>query len=158
MWGGKKSTTTADGKPIVTVLVKKNANQEKMANMQWAKDLEADCDCKIEWQEVTREAWAQQKNATLASGDIADVNLNGYGAVEAYQYPDMFEDLSKDLDKLPSVKAFFKQKPDAKKMSTDSKGQIYAIADGRGKAYYRHPGAVRPGRLPGPDCVGRLLQ
>ena len=133
--GNKKSTTTADGKPIVTVLVKKNANQEKMANMQWAKDLEADCDCKIEWQEVTREAWAQQKNATLASGDIADVNLNGYGAVEAYQYPGMFEDLSKDLDKLPNVKAFFKQKPDAKKMSTDSKGRIYAIADGRGKAY-----------------------
>ena len=133
--GNKKSTTTADGKPIVTVLVKKNANQEKMANMQWAKDLEADCDCKIEWQEVTREAWSQQKNATLASGDIADVNLNGYGAVEAYQYPGMFEDLSKDLDKLPNVKAFFKQKPDAKKMSTDSKGRIYAIADGRGKAY-----------------------
>ena len=133
--GSKKSTTTADGKPIVTVLVKKNANQDKIANMQWAKDLEADCDCKIEWQEVTREAWAQQKNATLASGDIADVNLNGYGAVEAYQYPGMFEDLSKDLDKLPNVKAFFKQKPDAKKMSTDSKGRIYAIADGRGKAY-----------------------
>ena len=133
--GNKKSTTTADGKPIVTVLVKKNANQDKIANMQWAKDLEADCDCKIEWQEVTREAWAQQKNATLASGDIADVNLNGYGAVEAYQYPGMFEDLSKDLDKLPNVKAFFKQKPDAKKMSTDSKGRIYAIADGRGKAY-----------------------
>ena len=106
-----------------------------LANMQWAKDLEADCDCKIEWQEVTREAWAQQKNATLASGDIADVNLNGYGAVEAYQYPGMFEDLSKDFDKLPNVKAFFKQKPDAKKMSTDSKGRIYAIADGRGKAY-----------------------
>ena len=133
--GSKKSTTTADGKPIVTVLVKKNANQEKMANMQWAKDLEADCDCKIEWQEVTREAWAQQKNATLASGDIADVNLNGYGAVEAYQYPGMFEDLSKDLDKLPNVKAFFKQKPDAKKLITDPDGHIYALPSSRGKSY-----------------------
>ena len=133
--GNKKSTTTADGKPIVTVLVKKNANQEKMANMQWAKDLEADCDCKIEWQEVTREAWAQQKNATLASGDIADVNLNGYGAVEAYQYPGMFEDLSKDLDKLPNVKAFFKQKPDAKKLITDPDGHIYALPSSRGKSY-----------------------
>ena len=133
--GSKKSTTTADGKPIVTVLVKKNANQEKMANMQWAKDLEADCDCKIEWQEVTREAWGQQKNATLASGDIADVNLNGYGAVDAYQYPGMLEDLSKDLDKLPNVKAFFKQKPEAEKFSADTKGKIYSIATGRGKSY-----------------------
>ena len=133
--GSKKPTTTADGKPIVTVLVKKNANQEKMANMQWAKDLEADCDCKIEWQEVTREAWGQQKNATLASGDIADVNLNGYGAVDAYQYPGMLEDLSKDLDKLPNVKAFFKQKPEAEKFSADTKGRIYSIATGRGKAY-----------------------
>ena len=133
--GSKKPTTTADGKPIVTVLVKKNANQEKMANMQWAKDLEADCDCKIEWQEVTREAWGQQKNATLASGDIADVNLNGYGAVDAYQYPGMLEDLSKDLDKLPNVKAFFKQKPEAEKFSADTKGKIYSIATGRGKSY-----------------------
>ena len=103
--GNKKSTTTADGKPIISVLIVKRPSTDKIANMQWAKDLEADCDCKIEWQEVTREAWAQQKNATLASGDIADVNLNGYGAVEAYQYPGMFEDLSKDLDKLPNVKA-----------------------------------------------------
>ena len=133
--GSKKSTTTADGKPIVTVLVKKNANQDKIANMQWAKDLEADCDCKIEWQEVTREAWSQQKNATLASGDIADVNLNGYGAVDAYQYPGMLEDLSKDLDKLPNVKAFFKQKPEAEKFSADTKGKIYSIATGRGKSY-----------------------
>ena len=133
--GSKKSTTTADGKPIVTVLVKKNANQDKIANMQWAKDLEADCDCKIEWQEVTREAWGQQKNATLASGDIADVNLNGYGAVDAYQYPGMLEDLSKDLDKLPNVKAFFKQKPEAEKFSADTKGKIYSIATGRGKSY-----------------------
>ncbi len=133
--GSKKPTTTADGKPIVTVLVKKNANQEKMADMQWAKDLEADCDCKIEWQEVTREAWGQQKNATLASGDIADVNLNGYGAVDAYQYPGMLEDLSKDLDKLPNVKAFFKQKPEAEKFSADTKGKIYSIATGRGKSY-----------------------
>ena len=133
--GNKKPTTTADGKPIVTVLVKKNANQEKMADMQWAKDLEADCDCKIEWQEVTREAWGQQKNATLASGDIADVNLNGYGAVDAYQYPGMLEDLSKDLDKLPNVKAFFKQKPEAEKFSADTKGKIYSIATGRGKSY-----------------------
>ena len=133
--GNKKSTTTADGKPIVTVLVKKNANQDKIANMQWAKDLEADCDCKIEWQEVTREAWSQQKNATLASGDIADVNLNGFNSLDAYQYSGMFEDLGKSLDKLPNIKAFFKEKPEAKKFSTDSKGRVYAIATARGKSY-----------------------
>ena len=133
--GDKEPTTTADGKPIVSVLIVKRPSTDKIANMQWAKDLEADCDCKIEWQEVSEDAWAQQKNATLAAGKLADISLHAFGVPDAAQYPSMFEDLSKDLDKLPNVKAFFKQKPDAKKMSTDSKGRIYAIADGRGKAY-----------------------
>ena len=51
--GDKEPTTTADGKPIVSVLIVKRPSTDKIANMQWAKDLEADCDCKIDWQEVS---------------------------------------------------------------------------------------------------------
>ena len=76
--GDKEPTTTADGKPIVSVLVVKRPATDKIANMQWAKDLEVDCDCKIEWQEVSEDAWAQQKNATLAAGKIADVSLHAF--------------------------------------------------------------------------------
>ena len=133
--GDKEPTTTADGKPIVSVLIVKRPSTDKIANMQWAKDLEADCDCKIEWQEVSEDAWAQQKNATLAAGKLADVSLHAFGVPDAAQYPSMFEDLSKDLDKLPNVKAFFKQKPDAKKLITDPDGHIYALPSSRGKSY-----------------------
>ena len=133
--GDKEPTTTADGKPIVSVLIVKRPSTDKIANMQWAKDLEADCDCKIEWQEVSEDAWAQQKNATLAAGKLADVSLHAFGVPDAAQYPSMFEDLSKDLDKMPNVKAFFKQKPDAKKLITDPDGHIYALPSSRGKSY-----------------------
>ncbi|WP_227484998.1 extracellular solute-binding protein [Bifidobacterium longum] len=119
--GSKEPTTTADGKPIVSVLVVKRPATDKIANMQWAKDLEADCDCKIEWQEVSEDAWAQQKNATLAAGKIADVSLHAFFPANAAQFPGLFEDLSKDLDKMPNVKQFFKEKPDAQKLTTDPK-------------------------------------
>ena len=76
--GDKEPTTTADGKPIVSVMVVKRPATDKITNMQWAKDLEVDCDCKIEWQEVSEDAWAQQKNATLAAGKIADVSLHAF--------------------------------------------------------------------------------
>ena len=133
--GDKEPTTTADGKPIVSVLIVKRPSTDKIANMQWAKDLEADCDCKIDWQEVSEDAWAQQKNATLAAGKLADVSLHAFGVPDAAQYPSMFEDLSKDLDKLPNVKQFFKEKPDAKKLITDPDGHIYALPSSRGKSY-----------------------
>ena len=133
--GDKEPTTTADGKPIVSVLIVKRPSTDKIANMQWAKDLEADCDCKIDWQEVSEDAWAQQKNATLAAGKLADVSLHAFGVPDAAQYPSMFEDLSKDLDKLPNVKAFFKEKPDAQKLITDPDGHIYALPSSRGKSY-----------------------
>ena len=133
--GSKEPTTTADGKPIVSVLVVKRPATDKIANMQWAKDLEADCDCKIEWQEVSEDAWAQQKNATLAAGKLADVSLHAFGVPDAAQYPSMFEDLSKDLDKMPNVKQFFKEKPDAQKLTTDPEGHMYALPSSRGKSY-----------------------
>ena len=133
--GDKEPTTTADGKPIVSVLIVKRPSTDKIANMQWAKDLEADCDCKIEWQEVSEDAWAQQKNATLAAGKLADVSLHAFGVPDAAQYPSMFEDLSKDLDKMPNVKQFFKEKPDAQKLTTDPEGHMYALPSSRGKSY-----------------------
>ena len=133
--GDKEPTTTADGKPIVSVLIVKRPSTDKIANMQWAKDLEADCDCKIEWQEVSEDAWAQQKNATLAAGKIADVSLHAFFPANAAQFPGLFEDLSKDLDKMPNVKQFFKEKPDAQKLTTDPEGHMYALPSSRGKSY-----------------------
>ncbi len=133
--GEKKATTTSDGKPIVSVLVVKNTNQDKIANMQWAKDLEADCDCKIEWQEVNDDAWGQQKNTSMSAGQISDVNIRAFSPTDAAQFPSLFEDLSQDLDKMDNVKAFFKQKPDAQKLTTDAEGHMYVLASSRGKSY-----------------------
>ena len=131
--GDKKPTTTADGKPIVSVLVAKEPNQDKIANMQWAKDLEADCDCKIEWQEVDNGDFANQRNTTLSAGDIPDISLHAFSFVYAEQFSNLFEDLNQDLDKLPNVKAFFKEKPDAQKLNTDSKGHLYTLPNAHGK-------------------------
>lgn len=95
--GDKKPTTTADGKPIVSVLVAKEPNQDKIANMQWAKDLEADCDCKIEWQEVDNGDFANQRNTTLSAGDIPDISLHAFSFVYAEQFSNLFEDLTRIL-------------------------------------------------------------
>ena len=131
----KEAAVNADGKPIVSVLVVKNTNQAKLADQQWAKDLEADCDCDIEWKEVTDDQWGQQKNPTLASKKIADVSIRAFTPTDTAQYSHLFEDLSQNMDKLSNVEAFFKEKPEAQKLTTDPDGHMYVIASSRGKAY-----------------------
>lgn len=107
--GNAKATTDANGKPIVTILVVKNSNQTKMSDMKWAKDLEADCDCSIQWKEVSDDQWGQQKNASLAAGEISDLNIRAFNPDDASRNASAFEQLGNDLDKLPNVKAFFKE-------------------------------------------------
>lgn len=133
--GDKKATTGEDGKPLVKVLVVKNTNQDKMENMQWAKDLEKEAGVDIEWQEVTDDSWGQQKNPALSGGDIPDVLIRAITPTDAASFPNLFEDLSKNLDKLPNVKKFFEQKPDAQKLTTDPEGHMYVLASSRGKSY-----------------------
>lgn len=89
--GSSKATTDSNGKPIVTILVVKNSNQTKMADMSWTKDLEADCDCSIQWKEVSDDQWNQQKNASLAAGEISDLNIRAFNPDDAARNSSAFE-------------------------------------------------------------------
>lgn len=133
--GDKKAATTEDGKPVVSILVVKNTNQAKIADTQWAKDLEKEAGVKLEWKEVNDQQWGQQKNPTLASKKIADISIRAYTPTDTGQYSHLFEDLAKNMDKLPNVKEFFEEKPEAKKLVTDPEGHTYVLPSSRGKAY-----------------------
>ncbi|KAB8287197.1 ABC transporter substrate-binding protein [Bifidobacterium ramosum] len=133
--GSDKAATTEDGKPIVSILIVKNTNTDKVTNMQWAKDLEKEAGVKIEWKEVTDDQWGQQKNPSMSAGEVEDISLRAFSPDDAAQFPDLFEDLSQDLDKLPNVKKFFDEKPDAEKLVKDPEGHIYVLPSSRGKAY-----------------------
>lgn len=125
---------TNDGKPIVKVLVVKNTNQIKMADMTWAKELEEDCDCSIEWQEVSDEQWSQQKSASLAAGEISDLNIRAFNPDDAARNLSAFEPLGDHLDEMPNVKSFFEAQPIAQKfVSVD--GQVTVLPSSRTKGY-----------------------
>ncbi|WP_236023541.1 extracellular solute-binding protein [Bifidobacterium miconis] len=126
--------TTVDGKPIVKILVVQGTPQLPVKDMQWAKDLEKESGAKIEWKTVLDSAWSQQKNASIAANDIADLNIRAYRPEDAAQNPEAFEDFLADLDKLPNVKAFFDAKPTAKKY-VDVDGKMYTLPSDRGKAF-----------------------
>ncbi|MBW3093401.1 extracellular solute-binding protein [Bifidobacterium sp. 82T10] len=125
---------TSDGKPIVTILVQQNTTQIPIGQMTWAKELEKESGAKIEWKVVLDTAWGQQKNAALAAGDLSDLNIRAYHPDDASQNPDAFEDLSKDMDKLPNVEAFFKEQPVAKKF-VEVEGHLWVLPSSRGKAF-----------------------
>lgn len=131
---GGGSTTDANGKPIVKILVVKNSNQTPMANMAWTKQLQADCNCSIQWHEVSDNAWGQQKNAALAAGEIDDLNIRAFNPDDASQNPSAFEVLGDDLNSLPNVKAFFKEQPIARKFVTVN-GKITILPSSRTKGF-----------------------
>lgn len=116
--GGSDAATDENGKPIVTILVVKNANQAKMSEMTWAKELAKDAGVSITWKEVSDDQWSQQKNASLAAGEIADLNIRAFNPDDASRNSTAFETLGDDLGKLPNVKKFFKEQPTAKKFVT----------------------------------------
>lgn len=134
--GGSSSSSdkrlASDGKPEVKIQVLKWDNQAAMKDMKWPKELEAACDCHIKWQEVSTTAWDQQKSTALAAGDVADISINGlYYSDAVSQYP-YFEDLNKDMSKLPNVKKFLAAQPDAKKWVTDLDGHVYVLPQSAG--------------------------
>ena len=53
---------------------------------QYTKDLEAACDCTIKWQEVSDNAWGQQKSAKMAAGEFPDIGLSLFSMVDAAKY------------------------------------------------------------------------
>lgn len=132
--GSDKSATDANGKPIVTIQVRRNVTDNPMKDTQYSKDLEAACDCSINWEEISDNAWGQQKSAKMAAGDFPDIGLSLYDPTDVTKYSDQFEDLSQDMDSLPNVQKFFEAQPDAKKFAEDD-GHIYLLPSDRGKGY-----------------------
>ncbi|MDN6586111.1 MAG: extracellular solute-binding protein [Bifidobacterium crudilactis] len=122
--GGNDSATTKDGKPIVTVQIVKDARAEKMAKMGWTKDLEKACDCSIQWQEVASSSWDQQKQASLAAGEVADVTISGFGSGDMGQYGSLFMDLKPELKSMPNLSKLFKAEPYSQVISTTTDGKI----------------------------------
>ena len=123
------------GKPLVKILVVKNSNTAAMKDMKWPEKIEAACDCVIEWKEVDSSAWSQQKSATLAGGNLADLSIRAFYTGDPDQYASSFEDFSKDLDKMPNVKKMFTDYPDVQKISESDDGQIYVLPTYKGDAY-----------------------
>ena len=98
--GNKQATTDENGKPIVNILVRRNVTDHPMQDTQYTKDLEAACDCTIKWQEVSDNAWGQQKSAKMAAGEFPDIGLSLFSMVDAAKYSTYFEDLKPHLDKI----------------------------------------------------------
>ncbi|OZG65929.1 type 2 periplasmic-binding domain-containing protein [Bifidobacterium eulemuris] len=125
--GGSDAAVDDSGKPIVTIMSTKNSlTKIDPAETQWFKELEAACDCTIQWDTVSVDAWQQQKAAVLTSGEVADISIALFGQSDLAGYP-YFEDLSDDLDQLPSVKKFFEDRDYARKSATTMDGNIYQI-------------------------------
>lgn len=133
---GSSDTATKDGKPAVSILVVPPDNRPSVKTMQWAKDLEKDCGCTIEWKEVSNSAWGNQKNVTLASGEIPDLVIRGFFKDDTANNSSLFENLADDLDKMPNVKKYLDTKTDARKMSSTIDGEIFSIVSDRGSAYH----------------------
>ncbi|MDU1123213.1 MAG: hypothetical protein E7A10_05960, partial [Dermabacter sp.] len=103
---GGGSDSAADSNSVSVLTVTKNY-QIPVAEMNWAKDIEAEIGCKVDWQTVEADAWTQQKNAALASGDIADIQIKAMSPEDAAQFPDLFEPIGDHMDELPNVQSFF---------------------------------------------------
>lgn len=132
--GNKQATTDENGKPIVNILVRRNVTDHPMQDTQYTKDLEAACDCTIKWQEVSDNAWGQQKSAKMAAGEFPDIGLSLFSMVDAAKYSTYFEDLKPHLDKMPNAKKFLKAQPGAAKYVTDGT-KIAMLPSDRGKGY-----------------------
>ena len=102
------------GKPTVTVQVIKDARAKPFKDQSWTKQLTAACGCTIKWQETASSSWQQQKSASLAAGEVADVTIGGYGSGDWGDYNSLFLDLSTELKNMPNLAATFEGAPYAK--------------------------------------------
>ena len=117
--------TDASGKPVVTVQVIKDARTKSMADLPWTADLAKSCACTIKWQETAAASWDQQKQASLAAGEVADVTIGGYGPGDMGDYGSLFLDLAPELKNMPNLSRTFKEMPFSKTVSTTIDGKIY---------------------------------
>ncbi|MBW3091874.1 extracellular solute-binding protein [Bifidobacterium sp. 82T10] len=117
-----------DGKPLVTITVIPTATAKPMKTMKWRLELEKACDCKIKWVETNQQSWdGGQKNAILASGDISDITIWGVLQTDIAKNQDIFEDLSDDLDSMPTVKQYLEEDKAARQYATSLDGGIYLL-------------------------------
>ncbi|OZG62052.1 ABC transporter [Bifidobacterium lemurum] len=131
--GSDGNATNADGKPIIKISLIKRSTQIEAADMKLTQDLEAACDCEIEWEEILDTQWAQQASTVLASGDVADITIWGYNADNFAQY-NYWEDLSDDLDSMPNVQEYFEAVPEAKMFGSDLDGHVWQVPSDYGNA------------------------
>lgn len=122
--GGGSGSTTADGKPIVKVQVVKDSRTAKMSELAWTKDLEEAAGCSIQWLETPSASWDQQKKASLAAGDVADITIGGFGLGDMADFGSLFMDLKPELGSLPNVQEMFDAEPYAQVVSTTTDGKI----------------------------------
>ena len=59
--GQEQATVDENGKPIVRIMVRRNVTDNPIEDMGYDAELEAACDCTIEWSEVDDNSWGQQK-------------------------------------------------------------------------------------------------
>ncbi|NEG89017.1 extracellular solute-binding protein [Bifidobacterium aerophilum] len=125
---GSQTRVNADGKPVVKISVVHDvSNSPKMDEMSWTKELEAACDCDIEWTDLDTNQWQQQRPGMLTSGNIPDVAICAMDLASTLQFGNLFEDLKPHIDKqLPNVKKFFETYPNAEKVVTQD-GHIYGL-------------------------------
>ena len=115
---GEEGQKDPSGKPVVTVQVVKDARAKPMADMPWTADLAKACDCTIQWQETAASSWTQQKQASLAAGEVADVTIGGYGSGDYGDYNSFFLDLGPELGSMPNLSATFSGSPYSRVVST----------------------------------------
>ncbi|MCH9276509.1 extracellular solute-binding protein [Bifidobacterium amazonense] len=102
--------------------------------MTWTQELEKEAGVKIKWLDVQQTAWDQQKNASLAAGDVADLNIRAYNPDDTAKNSAAFEDLTDDIDKMPNVKKFFEEKPLARKF-VEVDGKVRVLPSDRSKGF-----------------------
>lgn len=122
--GNDKKDTTADGTPIVTIQVVKDSRTAAMADLPWTKALAEAAGVSITWLETPASSWDQQKKASLAAGDVADITIGGFGSGDMADFGSLFLDLKPELDAMPNVKEMFSQTPYAQVVSTTTDGKI----------------------------------
>lgn len=126
--------TADDPNAPVTILVNERTDMMPVTDTEWSKELEQKTGVDIEWQIVTG-GWDQQKAPSLAAGEVPDMAMYAFGPGDAAKFPALFEDLSKHLDQLPNVQAFFEAKPEAKKYTTNLQGNMFMLPTYRGKIF-----------------------
>lgn len=118
----------------VTILVNQGSNTMPVTDTEWSKELEQKTGVDIEWQIVTS-GWGQQKAPSLAAGEVPDMAMYAFGVNDVAKFPALFEELSKHIDQLPNVKAFFEAKPEAKKYTTNLQGEMFLLPTYVGKRF-----------------------